>query len=243
MIEDYDRYMKSTRDDKVVKLHLQYSFDRKAPAGKEHATGRETYNIPMSDFKPFIEIISREAGSVTEGDATEASITIDDALPKILHLGTTSSVEQIALNPESRGDPLTSFKLTLVKPTKGVHRNLNWRFNIDPSKLQKPFKKEQGTSDSNDAVIVVYSDGVIDGMFASALSMSVISLYITVVYTIGKVVRTVFERFSEHVIYEELPDTEKLREILEGIGIAQLKGDLRTEKELYDLFMLVYRSP
>ena len=91
--------------------------------------------------------------------------------------------------------------------------------------------------------MVIYSDSVINSMFASALSMSVIALYITVIYTLGKVLRALFERFSEQVIYEELPNTEKLREIIEGIQIAQLKGNFKTEKNLYDLFILVYRSP
>ena len=45
--------------------------------------------------------------------------------------------------------------------------------------------------------MVIYSDSVINSMFASALSMSVIALYITVIYTLGKVLRALFERFSE----------------------------------------------
>ena len=52
-----------------------------------------------------------------------------------------------------------------------------------------------------------------------------------------------FDRYSERVIYEELPDTERLREICEGICIAQQEGDLRTEKYLYDLLIAIYRSP
>jgi len=75
------------------------------------------------------------------------------------------------------------------------------------------------------------------------MSMSVIGIYITVVYAAGRFLRIIFDRYSERVIYEELPETAKLFEICEGIFIAQLRGDLVKEKRLYDLLIIVYRSP
>ena len=44
-------------------------------------------------------------------------------------------------------------------------------------------------------------------------------------------------------MYEELPNTKQLFEICEGIFIAQQEGDLVKEKQLYDLLILLYRSP
>jgi hypothetical protein len=57
-------------------------------------------------------------------------------------------------------------------------------------------------------------------MFAFAASMSVVGIYVSLVYVVGSFIRLVFDRYSEKVIYEDLPDTEKLREIIEGIYIA-----------------------
>ena len=68
-------------------------------------------------------------------------------------------------------------------------------------------------------------------------------LYVTLVYAVGSFLRIMFDRYSERVIYEELPDTERLREICEGICIAQQEGDLRNEKYLYDLLIAIYRNP
>jgi hypothetical protein len=50
--------------------------------------------------------------------------------------------------------------------------------------------------------------------------MSVTGIYVSIVFVFGSFIRLVFERYSEKVIYEDLPDTEKLREIIEGIYIA-----------------------
>ena len=44
-------------------------------------------------------------------------------------------------------------------------------------------------------------------------------------------------------MFEELPDTKKLYELCEGIYIAQQEGDLVREKQLYDLLIMLYRSP
>ena len=54
-------------------------------------------------------------------------------------------------------------------------------------------------------------------MFAFAASMSVVGIYVSLVYVVGSFIRLVFDRYSEKVIYEDLPDTEKLREIIEGV--------------------------
>lgn len=78
----------------------------------------------------------------------------------------------------------------------------------------------QPTKKSRDYKVVVYNDLVINSVFAGAVSMSVIGIYVTIVYAVGRFIRLMFDRYSEKVIYEELPDTEKLREICEGIFIA-----------------------
>ena len=57
-------------------------------------------------------------------------------------------------------------------------------------------------------------------MFGDASSIGVVGLYVGIIYAVGSALRTVFDRYSEQVIYEELPNTEKLREIIEGIDTA-----------------------
>jgi hypothetical protein len=73
--------------------------------------------------------------------------------------------------------------------------------------------------------------------------MSVVGLYVTIVIAIGRFLRIVFDKISQRVMYEELPNTKQLFEICEGIFIAQMEGNLVHEKQLYDLLILMYRSP
>jgi len=91
--------------------------------------------------------------------------------------------------------------------------------------------------------MLVYNEEVIGSFFGSALQLSVVGLYATIVITIGRFIRIIFDRISQRVMYEELPNTKQLFEICEGIFIAQQEGDLVREKQLYDLLILMYRSP
>jgi len=67
---------------------------------------------------------------------------------------------------------------------------------------------------------VVYNDTVISNFLAGAMTMSVIGVYVTIVYAVGRFLRIIFDRYSQRILYEELPNTEKLFEICEGIFIA-----------------------
>ena len=62
-------------------------------------------------------------------------------------------------------------------------------------------------------MIVVYNDKVMSAMLSNSLSLSVIGIYVTVVYTVGTLLRSIFERYSQRIIFEELPVVDKLFEI------------------------------
>lgn len=61
---------------------------------------------------------------------------------------------------------------------------------------------------------------MIGSIFGAALNISVLGLYATLVITFGRLIRSVFDKLSQRVIYEELPHTQQLFEICEGIYIA-----------------------
>lgn len=113
-------------------------------------------------------------------------------------------------------------------------------------KLREKDKAEMSkkkVQEEQNLVILVYNEEVIGSFFGSALQLSVVGLYATIVIAIGRFIRIIFDRISQRVMYEELPNTKQLFEICEGIFIAQQEGDLVREKQLYDLLILMYRSP
>lgn len=105
------------------------------------------------------------------------------------------------------------------------------------------FVQKEEVGNDEDLVLLLYNEAVMGSLMTSFASMSVIGVYVAVVLAVGRFLRVLFDRYSQRVIYEELPNTEKLFEICEGIFIAQLEGDLKKEKRLYDLLIFIYRSP
>lgn len=77
----------------------------------------------------------------------------------------------------------------------------------------------------------------------SSQSGTVISLYLGVIWTIGKLLRMTFAGISQRMIFQELSDTELLRDLCNGIYIARINGDLVTEYTLYYELVHIYRSP
>ncbi|CAJ1358751.1 unnamed protein product [Effrenium voratum] len=78
---------------------------------------------------------------------------------------------------------------------------------------------------------------------ASSSSWSVMGIYLGVVYTVGRLLRSAFQDSSKRVIYEEIPDTSLLEDLCNGIYIARIQRLLRTEYKLYYQLLSLLRSP
>ena len=97
---------------------------------------------------------------------------------------------------------------------------------------------------NNRISIVLFNDFVFGSLFGASISnISVIGLYATFVFAIGKFIRLFFDRISQRVIYEEMPNTNDLMDLCESIYIARAEGDLHNEQRLYELLIRIYRSP
>ncbi|CAK8991053.1 Piezo-type mechanosensitive ion channel component 2 (Protein FAM38B) [Durusdinium trenchii] len=73
--------------------------------------------------------------------------------------------------------------------------------------------------------------------------MSINSLYLGVVLTIGNLFRSLFKGSSKRMIYEEVSDTDLLLDLCDGIYLARVQGNLDAEWMLYHELIRIYRSP
>ena len=74
-------------------------------------------------------------------------------------------------------------------------------------------------------------------------SISVIGLYIGVVLTVGRFIRLSLQGSSKRIPVEELPSTETVMHLCQGIHIARLFKDSDTEKRLYSDLVKLFRDP
>jgi hypothetical protein len=82
-----------------------------------------------------------------------------------------------------------------------------------------------------------------DGAGGALLSIGIVTVYITIVYAIGRFLRLVFDKESLRVIYLEIPRPDDFLDLATGATIARHFKDLPMEFRLYNCLIKVMRSP
>ena len=82
-----------------------------------------------------------------------------------------------------------------------------------------------------------------DSAGGALLSIGIATVYITIVYAIGRFLRIVFDKESLRVIYLEIPRPDDFLDLATGASIARHYKDLPMEFRLYNCLIKVMRSP
>ncbi|KAF4675636.1 hypothetical protein FOL46_000828 [Perkinsus olseni] len=75
------------------------------------------------------------------------------------------------------------------------------------------------------------------------LSLGILGFYVTIIYAIGQFIRVMFQDASQKVIYSEIPNPQELLDLISGVAIAQVYGDMRREFVMYNCLVKILRSP
>lgn len=69
------------------------------------------------------------------------------------------------------------------------------------------------------------------------------TFYISFIYIIGQVIRTFTSNEAERIIFTEMPETQGLINLCEGIKISRQKREFKREEHLYYIMIEFMRSP
>ncbi|TNV87609.1 hypothetical protein FGO68_gene11570 [Halteria grandinella] len=226
-------------------VKAKWVLKRDNPIGNEQATSQLSVRKKIGMLQPIIDALNEHQGEAIGNvtDHSKSTILIENLLPKFLKLGDSQLAQPLDVIPLLSN--LSTFASAKLSLNHGLNdTSLYWTYQVLASDRDGVFKSTSNQDDHN-LVLIVYNEQVIGSLFGTALQLSVVGLYATIVIAIGRFLRLAFDRISQRVIYEEMdPETtEQLFEICEGIYIAQLEGDLVKEKRLYDLLIRMYRSP
>lgn len=73
--------------------------------------------------------------------------------------------------------------------------------------------------------------------------LSIMGLYMSVVLVIGKFVREFFSGISHNIMFEELPNVDRILKLCTDIFLVRETGELDLEEDLYSKLIFLYRSP
>ncbi|KAM4705939.1 piezo-type mechanosensitive ion channel component 2 [Rhinophrynus dorsalis] len=105
------------------------------------------------------------------------------------------------------------------------------------SQNQKRFSGKNGLE------LCVFSDKVSPPSLGFLAGYGIMGLYASVVLVIGKFVREFFSGISHSIMFEELPNVDRILKLCTDIFLVRETGELELEEDLYAKLIFLYRSP
>nr|XP_033789985.1 piezo-type mechanosensitive ion channel component 2 isoform X2 [Geotrypetes seraphini] len=97
--------------------------------------------------------------------------------------------------------------------------------------------------DKKNIELWVFSDKVSPPSLGFLAGYGIMGLYASVVLVIGKFVREFFSGISHSIMFEELPNVDRILKLCTDIFLVRETGELELEEDLYAKLIFLYRSP
>ena len=237
-LKDLIKERKNTSDLEYIALAIEYNFDRPLPVASSKVNKRYTrtiyyYNNYTND--PEYEYIQNL------GDALEScydmNITYKNIYSPPIRLSSN-------IKPKSLKDPKYFPDLDAELGFVGCKNVTKENGGSEPSYLESYFtlKKvmnKNGIKNEEGFKFHVFSDKV-----SSTVSGSdILTIYISVVLVAGNYIRNFFAGQPEKIMLTEMPYTQRIIDICEGIKISRNSYDFQKEEKYYYLLIELMRSP
>uniref|UniRef100_A0A8C3DCE0 Piezo type mechanosensitive ion channel component 2 n=1 Tax=Corvus moneduloides TaxID=1196302 RepID=A0A8C3DCE0_CORMO len=164
-------------------------------------------------------------------------------------MNTGSSTTSIEVYPYYIKAPSDS----LAKPIKQLLRGINFLNRVSLVKngseegarewwVLNQLGKRQKTSQES-LELFIFSDKVSPPSLGFLAGYGIMGLYASVVLVIGKFVREFFSGISHSIMFEELPNVDRILKLCTDIFLVRETGELELEEDLYAKLIFLYRSP
>uniref|UniRef100_A0A3Q4MTG6 Piezo type mechanosensitive ion channel component 2 n=1 Tax=Neolamprologus brichardi TaxID=32507 RepID=A0A3Q4MTG6_NEOBR len=110
-------------------------------------------------------------------------------------------------------------------------------YQTEPSKTNLTNLKSAGLE------LFVFSDQVSPPSLGFLAGYGIMGLYASVVLVIGKFVREFFSGISHTIMFEELPNVDRILKLCTDIFLVRETGELDLEEDMYSKLIFLYRSP
>ncbi|XP_068048667.1 piezo-type mechanosensitive ion channel component 2 isoform X10 [Anomalospiza imberbis] len=139
---------------------------------------------------------------------------------------------------------------SLAKPIKQLLKECKWE-NITVSLVKNASEewwvlnqlgKRQKTPQES-LELFIFSDKVSPPSLGFLAGYGIMGLYASVVLVIGKFVREFFSGISHSIMFEELPNVDRILKLCTDIFLVRETGELELEEDLYAKLIFLYRSP
>ncbi|XP_051556560.1 piezo-type mechanosensitive ion channel component 2 isoform X2 [Myxocyprinus asiaticus] len=220
-------------------LTITWSIQRNLSLGAkaETATGKHITYLDNDTRQALGKLLN---DTVNKEDKPQ-KVVIKNIFPRYIRAPSDSNSKPIdQLYPNKQLMDITlSLKKSEENSSKGVQEW--WIVNqTEPGPLNAELGKTQNDSGLE---IYVFSDQVSPPSLGFLAGYGIMGLYMSVVLVIGKFVREFFSGISHTIMFEELPNVDRILKLCTDIFLVRETGELDLEEDLYSKLIFLYRSP
>ncbi|KAL0966951.1 hypothetical protein UPYG_G00302670 [Umbra pygmaea] len=219
--------------DKPFPITVAWSIQRNISLGAkaEFATGKKVNFLEDETKQELIQLLS--------GNRTE-SVVIKHLFPRYLRAPSDNEAKPIDQLYKDEVHMDITLSLQRLELDKGDVKEW-WIVNqTTPGQINV---RNHITQYNPGLELYVFSDQVSPPSLGFLAGYGIMGLYASVVLVIGKFVREFFSGISHTIMFEELPNVDRILKLCTDIFLVRETGELDLEEDMYAKLIFLYRSP
>ncbi|XP_053427803.1 piezo-type mechanosensitive ion channel component 2 isoform X2 [Nycticebus coucang] len=209
---------------------FSWSIQRNISLGAKSEIATDKLSFPLKNITRE-SIAKMIAGNNTESSKTP--VTIEKIYPYYVKAPSDSNSKPIKqLLAENNFMDIT---IILSRDNATKSNSEWWVLNLTGNRLYNQH--------SQALELVVFNDKVSPPSLGFLAGYGIMGLYASVVLVIGKFVREFFSGISHSIMFEELPNVDRILKLCTDIFLVRETGELELEEDLYAKLIFLYRSP
>ncbi|XP_063742823.1 piezo-type mechanosensitive ion channel component 2 isoform X2 [Eleginops maclovinus] len=219
--------------DEEFPITVAWSVQRNLTFGAkaEIASGKRVTALDSETKKELIEILN--------GTGTTSQVILKEIFPRFIRAPSDSDAKSVDHLYDDQ--KMLNISLTLKRTANFTEQIHEWW--IVNQMQPGPIPKRNQTKNETGLDLYVFSDQVSPPSLGFLAGYGIMGLYASVVLVIGKFVREFFSGISHTIMFEELPNVDRILKLCTDIFLVRETGELDLEEDMYAKLIFLYRSP
>ncbi|XP_065118451.1 piezo-type mechanosensitive ion channel component 2 [Paramisgurnus dabryanus] len=228
---------KLSNEDEHFPLTITWSIQRNLTLGAkaEMAIGKHITDLDTDTRKALGQLLENS------GQGTQAQhVLIKNIFPRYIRAPSDSNAKPI--DQLYKDEEFMNITLSLRKSSANSSSGIQEWWIVNQTE-RGPILSGLKRQNESCLEIYVFSDQVSPPSLGFLAGYGIMGLYMSVVLVIGKFVREFFSGISHTIMFEELPNVDRILKLCTDIFLVRETGELDLEEDLYSKLIFLYRSP
>nr|XP_019964666.1 PREDICTED: piezo-type mechanosensitive ion channel component 2 isoform X3 [Paralichthys olivaceus] len=224
--------MLGTAEDFSITVTWSVQRNLSLGAKAETAAGKRVTSLDQKTKEDLIIVLN--------GTGNASHVTLTNIFPRYIRAPSDSDAKPV--DHLYKDEKMMDIDLTLMRPESGSDQIQEWWI-VNQTELGPIEKRTPKNMFAAGLEVYVFSDQVSPPSLGFLAGYGIMGLYASVVLVIGKFVREFFSGISHTIMFEELPNVDRILKLCTDIFLVRETGELDLEEDMYAKLIFLYRSP